>query len=244
MRTEPFEIFPALDLRAGRAVRLRQGDSKRETRYSEDPVSVACEFEQAGARALHVVDLDGAFAGAPAHLALVERICRETRLRVRLGGGLRGEADLRAAFDAGASVAILGTAAIEESERLIRWTGLFGGSRLAVSIDVRDGAVRTHGWKAASRVSLEEAARRVAQAGLADLVVTDVARDGELSGPELPLFRRAALAFGSSVTAAGGISSLEDIERLRAEPSVRAVVVGRALYEGTVPLGVLGRRAP
>ena len=247
MRTEPFVILPAIDLKAGRAVRLRQGEAARELRYSEDPVGVARELARAGASALHVVDLDGAFAGAPAHLPLVARICRETGLPVRLGGGLRREEDLKAAFDAGIAVAILGTVAFEEREereRLRRWLGLFGGRRLAVSLDVRNGAVRTRGWTETSPLSLEEAARRVAEAGLGDLVVTDVERDGELSGPDLSLFRRAARAFGSSVTAAGGIASAEDLERLEAEPSVRGAIVGRALYEGTVPLEIFRRSAP
>jgi len=244
VRTEPFVILPAIDLKAGRAVRLRQGEAARETRYSEDPVGVARELARAGASALHVVDLDGAFAGAPAHLPLVARICRETGLPVRLGGGLRREEDLKAAFDAGIAVAILGTVAFAERERLRRWMGLFGGPRLAVSLDVRDGAVRTHGWTEISPLSLEEAARHVAEAGVRDLVVTDIERDGELSGPDLSLFRRAARAFGSSVTAAGGIASVEDLERLESEPSVRGAVVGRALYEGTVPLEIFRRSAP
>jgi len=244
VRTEPFVILPAIDLKAGRAVLLRQGEAARETCYSEDPVGVARELARAGASALHVVDLDGAFAGAPAHLPLVARICRETGLPVRLGGGLRREEDLKAAFDAGIAVAILGTVAFEERELLRRWIKIFGGPRLAVSLDVRDGAVRTRGWKEISPLSLEEAARHVAEAGVRDLVVTDVERDGELSGPDLSLFRRAARAFGSSVTAAGGIASVEDLERLESEPSVRGAVVGRALYEGTVPLEIFRRSAP
>ena len=244
MRTEPFVILPAIDLKAGRAVLLRQGEATRETRYSEDPVGVARDLARAGASALHVVDLDGAFAGAPAHLPLVARICREMGLPVRLGGGLRRKEDLKAAFDAGIAVAILGTVAFEERERLRRWMGLFGGPRLAVSLDVRDGAVRTRGWTEISPLSLEEAARRVAEAGLDDLVVTDVERDGELSGPDLSLFRRAARAFGSSVTAAGGIASTEDLERLESEPLVRGAVVGRALYEGTIPLEIFRQSAP
>ena len=136
MRTEPFVILPAIDLRGGRAVRLRQGKASTETRYSEDPVAVARQFSEAGARALHIVDLDGAFSGAPVHLPLVARICRVASVPVRLGGGLRRTEDLEAAFAAGVQVAILGTAAIEEPELLQGWIARFG-PRVAVSTQNR-----------------------------------------------------------------------------------------------------------
>ncbi len=238
----PFLLLPAIDLREGRAVRLRQGEAGSETRYSEDPVEIARQFAEAGARALHVVDLDGAFSGAPVHLPLVARICRVTALPVRMGGGLRRIEDVEAAFKAGVAVAILGTAAIEEPARLSQWLARFG-PRLAVSLDVRGRAVQTRGWISASPLSPEDAAARLAEAGLEDLIVTDVARDGELAGPDLPLFARASRAFGRAVIAAGGIASEEDLKSLEREPSVRGAVVGKAFYEGTVSLSVL-RRSP
>lgn len=237
MRQRRFELFPAIDLKGGHAVRLRRGEVSTEKRFSSDPVSVARQLAEAGARVLHVVDLDGAFAGEPRHLGLVARICRVTRLPVRLGGGLRREQDLEAAFAAGAAVAIVGTAAVEQPEELARWIGRFG-ERVAVSLDVRDGAVRTKGWVKVSGVGFEVAARRLASAGLKDLVVTDVARDGELSGADVAFFAKAAAAFGGPVVAAGGIASVEDLERLRREPSIRGAVLGRALYEGKVSLSV------
>jgi phosphoribosylformimino-5-aminoimidazole carboxamide ribotide isomerase len=237
MRSEPFLLLPAIDLKDGRAVRLRQGEASTETRYSEDPVEVARQFAEAGARALHIVDLDGAFSGAPVHLSLVARICRVAAVPVRLGGGLRRTEDLEAAYSAGVAVAILGTAAIEEPERLRGWIARFG-SRVAVSLDLRDDAVRTHGWVDGSALSLEEAAVRLARAGLEDLVVTDVARDGELTGPDLGLFRRAASAFGRPVIAAGGVAGARDLASLEAEASVRGAVVGKAFYEGKLTLDV------
>ena len=237
-----FLLLPAIDLRAGRAVRLRQGQAEDETRYSEDPVEVARRFAEAGARALHVVDLDGAFSGAPVHLPLVARICRVTALPVRLGGGLRRLADLEAAFSAGVRVAILGTAAVEDPAGLARRLARFG-KRLAVSLDVRGDGLRTRGWIAQAPGTLEEAAARLAEAGLEDLVVTDVSRDGELSGPDLPLFRRAANAFGRPVIAAGRIAAEKDIDALEAEPSVCGAVIGKAFYEGTLTLSVFGRGA-
>jgi phosphoribosylformimino-5-aminoimidazole carboxamide ribotide isomerase len=242
MSSEPFLLLPAIDLRGGQAVRLGQGQAHRETRYSSDPVEIARQFAEAGARALHVVDLDGAFSGAPVHLALVARICRAAALPVRFGGGLRRPEDIEAAFSAGVSVAILGTTAVEDPAALARAITRFG-RRLAVSLDVRGDAVRTRGWVDEAPLTLEEAAARLAQTGLDDLVVTDVARDGELAGPDLALFRRGALAFGRPVIAAGGIAAERDIEMLEAEPSIRGAVVGKAFYEGTLALSVFRRRS-
>lgn len=241
MRTEPFLVLPAIDLRGGRAVRLRQGEASAETRYSEDPVEVARQFAEAGAPALHIVDLDGAFSGAPVHLSLLARICRVAAVPVRFGGGLRRTGDLEAAFAAGAAVAILGTAAIEEPELLRSWVVRFG-PRVAVSLDLRDGAVRTHGWVDGAALSLEDAAAGLARAGLEDLIVTDVARDGELTGPDLGFFRRAAAAFGRPVISAGGVAGAGDLASLEAEPGVRGAVVGKAFYEGRIPLSVFGGR--
>jgi phosphoribosylformimino-5-aminoimidazole carboxamide ribotide isomerase len=237
MSGEPFLLLPAIDIKDGRAVRLRQGKAQSETRYAEDPVKVARQFAEAGARALHVVDLDGAFSGAPVHLAIVARICRATALPVRFGGGLRETRDIEAAFSAGVRVAILGTAAIEEPERLVLSLSRFG-PRLAVSLDVMNGAVRTRGWVESAPLSLEAAAASLANAGVVDLIVTDVARDGELAGPDIPLFRRAADAFGSSVIVAGGVATEKDLEDLEAEPAIRGAVVGKAFYEGTLSLAV------
>jgi len=242
MSSEPFLLLPAIDLRGGQAVRLGQGQAHRETRYSSDPVEIARQFAEAGARALHVVDLDGAFSGAPVHLALVARICRAAALPVRFGGGLRRPEDIEAAFSAGVSVAILGTTAVEDPAALARAIARFG-RRLAVSLDVRGEAVRTRGWVDEAPLTLEEAAARLAQTGLDDLVVTDVTRDGELAGPDLALFRRGALAFGRPVIAAGGIAAERDIEILEAEPSIRGAVVGKAFYEGTLALSVFRRRS-
>lgn len=242
MSSEPFLLLPAIDLRGGQAVRLGQGQAHRETRYSSDPVEIARQFAEAGARALHVVDLDGAFSGAPVHLALVARICRAAALPVRFGGGLRRPEDIEAAFSAGVSVAILGTTAVEDPAALARALARFG-PRLAVSLDVRGEAVRTRGWVDEAPLTLEEAAARLAQTGLDDLVVTDVSRDGELAGPDLALFRRGALAFGRPVIAAGGIAAERDIEILEAEPSIRGAVVGKAFYEGTLALSVFRRRS-
>jgi len=239
----PFLLLPAIDLRGGKAVRLRQGEASRETRYSDDPVAIARQFAEAGARALHVVDLDGAFSGAPVNLPLVARICRVAGVPVRLGGGLRRHEDMEAAFSAGVSVVILGTSALEDPASVAGALSRFG-KRLAVSLDVRGDSVRTRGWVEEASLTPEEAAGTLAEKGLEDLVVTSVARDGELSGPDLPLLRRVADAFGRPVIAAGGVAEATDIEALEEEPGVRGAVVGKAFYEGTLPLSVLRRESP
>jgi phosphoribosylformimino-5-aminoimidazole carboxamide ribotide isomerase len=236
----PFLLLPAIDLRAGKAVRLRQGEASLETRYSDDPVAIARQFAEAGARALHVVDLDGAFSGAPVNLPLVARICRVSNLPVRLGGGLRRFEDMEAAFSAGVAVVILGTSALEDPATVAEALARFG-KRLAVSLDVRGDSVRTRGWVEEASLTPEQAAGRLAEKGLEDLVVTAVARDGELTGPDIPLLRRMAEAFGRSVIAAGGVAAPKDIDALEAEPGVRGAVVGKAFYEGTLPLSVLRR---
>lgn len=235
---DDFVIYPAIDLHRGGAVRLRQGSASEEKRYSENPTSIARAFEEAGARALHVVDLDGAFEGKPKHLATVVRIARVSGVPVRFGGGLRTDEDLASAFAAGVAVAIVGTVAIRDPDLLAGWIVRFG-PRLAVSLDVRDGMVRTHGWTESAGVSFDTVARALGKTGLTDLIVTDIARDGELSGPNPSLLARAADAFGSPVVAAGGIGTEADLELLSREPAVRGAVVGRAFYEETVPLSVL-----
>jgi phosphoribosylformimino-5-aminoimidazole carboxamide ribotide isomerase len=240
VRSEPFLLLPAIDLRGGRAVRLRQGEASRETHYSDDPVKIARQFADAGARGLHVIDLDGAFSGAPAHLPVVARICRVSGLPVRFGGGLRRVEDMEAALSAGVAVVILGTYALEDPGSVERWLSRFG-KRLAVSLDVRGDSVRTRGWTEEASFAPDEAASRLARTGLEDLVVTAVARDGELTGPDLPLLRRVARAFGHPVIAAGGVAAEKDIEALEAEPSVRGAVVGKAFYEGTLTLSVFRR---
>src|SRR5262249_9196196 len=190
---DDFMIYPAIDLRRGGAVRLRQGSAAEEKRYSENPTSIARAFAEAGARSLHVVDLDGAFEGKPRHFAEVVRIARVAAVPVRFRGGPRTEEDLASAFAAGVAVAIVGTVAIRDPELLAGWISRFG-PRLAVSLDVRDGMARTHGWTESTGDAFENVASTLGKTGLTDLIVTDVARDGELSGPNPGLMARAAEA--------------------------------------------------
>lgn len=224
------QIIPAIDLQNGRAVRLLQGEFDAETVYGEDPVEVARRWREAGADLLHVVDLDGAREGRPVQLDLARRIVEVAP--VELGGGLRTEADVDRAIDAGVTRVVLGTAALDldlTTELAIRF-----GERLVVALDTRSGTVAVKGWTEESERTLLELADALIDVGVRRFLHTDVERDGTLTSPNFDSLR-ALIGLGTPVIASGGVSSLEDIERLR-DLGAEAAIVGRALYEGTVDL--------
>ncbi len=225
-------VFPALDLLDGRVVRLAQGDFRRVTEYPGDPVEVAQGWVRAGATWVHVVDLDGARQGVPRHLHVVSALAR-SGVRVQVGGGLRTEKAVEQALEAGADRVVVGTRAVLDPgwlERLcVRW-----GERVVVALDARDGRVVIRGWTEAIPLGVEEAAGRALGCGARRLLVTDVAADGVLAGPNLSLYRT-LVSSGASVVASGGVRHAEDVRALR-RAGVDGVVVGRALYEGTLRL--------
>ncbi|MBI3998619.1 MAG: 1-(5-phosphoribosyl)-5-[(5-phosphoribosylamino)methylideneamino]imidazole-4-carboxamide isomerase [Armatimonadetes bacterium] len=226
-------VYPAIDLRAGRAVRLRQGDPARETVFADDPVAVARGWAQQGAAWLHVVDLDGALGGAPRHLDVVAGICREVAVPVQVGGGLRTLDDLEAVFEAGAARAVLGTAALA-GDLLSVAVGRFG-ERIAVALDVREGLAAVAGWQETSAIPALEAARRLVQGGAPRLIYTDITRDGMLEGPDVEGLRALILAVPVPVIASGGICSADDL-RAVATAGAEGAIVGRALYDGRLTL--------
>ncbi len=226
-------IYPAIDLMAEGAVRLRQGNPRRRTAVGGDPVALARRWAAEGARWLHVVDLDGAMSGAPRHLDLVGRICRAVSIPVQVGGGLRTVPDLRVVFAAGAARAILGTAAIT-GDLLPAALAEFG-DRLAVALDARDGLIAVEGWQRTSSVALLDAARALEQAGIARFIYTDVARDGMLAGPNLSGLRTLIAAMRVPVILSGGMASTDDL-RAAADAGAEGAVVGRALYDGRIAL--------
>lgn len=225
-------VYPAIDLKAGRCVRLAQGDTARETVYGDDPAAVARRWVGEGAQALHVVDLDGAFAGRPVQLATVRAIAAAAGVPVQLGGGLRSLGDLEAAFAAGASRAVVGTRALDP-DFLARAVARHGG-RLVAALDARDGVVAVAGWRELSGVRVTEAALRLKEAGVNEVLYTDVAHDGMLDGPDLAGVA-ALVATGLRVIASGGVASAEDIRSLKAAGAA-AAVVGKALYDGRLTL--------
>jgi len=229
-------VYPAIDLRRGRVVRLVQGDPKQETQYADDPLSVARRWQEAGATWLHVVNLDGAF-GEPSreNLAALERILT-SGLRVQFGGGLRDLKALRRALDLGVSRVVVGTAAVKNPALVEAALETFGPERVAVGIDARKGKVRTHGWQQAAEVTAVELARHWAAQGIRWVIFTDVACDGMGSGLNLEATVHLALATGLHVIASGGVASLEDVKRAY-RAGLSGVIIGRALYEGQVALG-------
>lgn len=230
-----FEIVPAVDLKGGRCVRLRQGRADAETVFSDDPVSMARRWEASGARRLHVVDLDGAFAGGPAQTDLVRAMIRAVSIPVEVGGGLRELAHVETVLDAGARWAIVGTRAALDPAFLGEACGRYG-ERLMVGIDAADGRVAVDGWTRVLELEAMALARDAAAAGAAGIVYTDIARDGTQSGPNLWSTEAVARAAGIPVFASGGVGSLDDIRQLAAVPGLAGVIVGRALYSGAVDL--------
>ncbi|TMA50978.1 MAG: 1-(5-phosphoribosyl)-5-[(5-phosphoribosylamino)methylideneamino]imidazole-4-carboxamide isomerase [Deltaproteobacteria bacterium] len=230
-------VYPAIDLRGGRCVRLLQGAFERETVYGDDPVAVARGFEAVGARWLHVVDLDGARAGHPVQHELVARICAAVHIPVQLGGGLRDRAAIEAAFATGASRVVVGTTAAHDPDRCGELCAAHPG-RVVVGLDVRAGQVRVAGWTEAATPDPLALARRVATLGAAAIVYTDIARDGTERGPDLEWTSAIARAAGVPVIASGGIGSLDDVRAVaaRAADGVAGMIIGRALYTGAIRL--------
>jgi phosphoribosylformimino-5-aminoimidazole carboxamide ribotide isomerase len=233
-----FEIFPAIDLRGGRVVRLRQGDFERETAYDRDPAEVANGFAAAAARWLHVVDLDGARTGVPEHGKAIAAIVAAAgeRIRVEVAGGLRDERAVAAALDSGAARAVVGTAALRDPAFARRLVEAHGAARVAVAIDVRDGWAVGHGWSlGADGIEATDAIRQLADAGIDTFEVTAIERDGLLEGPNLALYERLVQLGRGAIIASGGIASLEDVLAVR-DLGCSGVIIGRAIYEGRIDL--------
>jgi phosphoribosylformimino-5-aminoimidazole carboxamide ribotide isomerase len=226
-------LLPAVDIREGKAVRLRQGDFDQETVYADDPLEAARSFVEAGARFLHLVDLDGARHGEPVNLHHVERIVSTLEVPVELGGGLRSIASIRRALAAGASRVVLGTAAFTDPDLLDEALRAFT-SRILVGVDVRGSMVSVAGWTRETQMRGEDAIRRMQRQGVTRFVYTNVDRDGMLDGPDLEEVRRVSEAVRGRFLYSGGIGSLDDLRALRALRLVNlaGVISGKALYEG------------
>jgi phosphoribosylformimino-5-aminoimidazole carboxamide ribotide isomerase len=230
-------IIPAIDIREGRCVRLVHGDINKETIYFEDPVEVARRWEAEGAERLHLVDLDGAFAGAMKNAAVIGQIAKVLTIPVQVGGGIRDAAAAKDMFSHGVARVILGTVAVEEPAVVSELCREFPG-QVMVGIDARAGKVAIRGWVEESEMSAVFLAQKIASLGVRDIIYTDIYRDGTLQGPNLEALREMAKATPLRVIASGGVSSLEDIKNImELEPlGVSGVIVGQALYTGRVEL--------
>jgi phosphoribosylformimino-5-aminoimidazole carboxamide ribotide isomerase len=232
-------IIPAIDLKDGECVRLRQGRMEEATVFGDDPVSMAERWVEEGARRLHLVDLNGAFAGTPVNEPAVRAITRAfPALPVQIGGGIRTREVAARYFDAGVSWVIIGTQAVKDPELVLRLCAEFPG-RIIVGIDARDGLVATEGWAEVSRVRAVDLARSFGTAGVSAIVYTDIARDGMLSGVNVEATRELAEKAGIPVIASGGITTLADVQALMrvAASGIIGAISGRAIYEGTLDLG-------
>jgi len=233
-------ILPAIDLKDGKCVRLRQGRADEATVYADDPVSMARRWQDEGAERLHVVDLDGAFEGRPAHLKEIARIVGALRIPVEVGGGMRTDADVQRVLEAGAACAIVGTRAFADPDSLAESVSRFG-DRLAVGIDARDGFVQVKGWVETTTMCAVDLARKADALGVSLLIVTDTATDGMMTGTNVPAMAEICQAVGCRVIASGGVTTPDDIRQLKALDcaNLYGAIVGKALYEGTTTLAAM-----
>jgi len=227
-------VIPAVDIRGGRCVRLVRGRPEAEHVFSNDPVEMAVRWEQQGARYLHIVDLDGAFEGAPINVSVIKNIISSVSIPTQVGGGFRSDETVERLLEAGATRVILGTRALDSSDWVGELCEKFSG-HIVVSVDSIEGKVAVRGWTVVSDTLVTELLERLAKVPLAAIVYTDTSRDGTLGGPHFEQIAEVVASTTIPVIAAGGVTTLEDVRRL-AELNLEGVIIGRALYEGTLTL--------
>ncbi|MGJ9385142.1 1-(5-phosphoribosyl)-5-[(5-phosphoribosylamino)methylideneamino]imidazole-4-carboxamide isomerase [Salipaludibacillus neizhouensis] len=233
-----FIIYPAIDIRGGKCVRLLQGDYDQETIYGDSPFSMAKSFQEKGATWIHMVDLDGAKKGEPVNHEVVMKAAKELSAKIQIGGGIRGPKDVEAYLEAGVSRVILGSSAISDPAFVKEMLRKYGGEKIAIGIDARDGFVATHGWLETSKVKAEELGIELANQGAETFIMTDISRDGMMSGPNVEAIANLGKATGKNVIASGGVSSMEDVKQLvaRKNEGISGAIIGKALYTGHIPL--------
>jgi len=230
-------IFPAIDLRGGKCVRLIQGDFDKETVYSDNPQATARRWQSCGAKFLHVVDLDGARAGLPQNLDAIKKILDAVEIPIEVGGGIRTLDDMAKLLSLGVRRVILGSIAVENPALVSEAVQRFG-DKIVVGIDARNGFVATHGWEKSSGVAATDLAKKIVAAGVKTIIYTDISKDGMLSGVNAKTFAGLAKSSGAQIVASGGVKSIEDIRALKAVESsgVVGVIVGKAIYTGSLDL--------
>src|SRR3954447_16119955 len=229
-------LLPAIDLMSGEVVRLRQGKADQKTVYSKDPAAFARRWEEEGGDHLHVVDLDAAFSGEQRNLESVRAITGAIGIPCELGGGMRSEAAIARAFEAGVARVVIGTRAAESLDFVGEMATAFGGERIAVGIDARDGLVSTKGWTELSSIRALDLARSAEDAGAGTIIYTDIATDGMLQGPNFAELEKMLGALKCQLIASGGVTTADDVRRLQTMPGLYGAIIGKALYDGAVKL--------
>lgn len=228
------QLYPAIDLMGGQAVRLRQGRAEEKTVYSDFPVDVAREWAARGGDWLHVVDLDAAFTGEQSNLDVVRRMAGAIGIPIQLGGGIRDEAAVQRALEAGVTRVVIGTRAAAGDDFLARAVGRFGGERIAVGIDARDGRVAVRGWTETTQIRAPDLAKKAGDLGVAALIYTDIATDGMLQGPNLKAVASMVAGTSAAVIASGGVASAADLCALEAIEGLSGAIIGKALFDGRI----------
>ncbi|MCY7376704.1 MAG: 1-(5-phosphoribosyl)-5-[(5-phosphoribosylamino)methylideneamino]imidazole-4-carboxamide isomerase [Pyrinomonadaceae bacterium] len=233
------EIIPAIDLIDGKCVRLSQGNFSDKKIYRENPLEVAREFENAGLKRLHIVDLDGAKNGKITNLKVLETIARNTNLTIDFGGGIKSDADIQSVFDAGAKMAGIGSVAVKDAEKFFAWLGKYGGERILLGADVKGEKLAINGWQTETEIEILPFLKDYSAKGVSQVFVTDIAKDGLLQGSSNALYGKIlAQSPELKLIASGGVSSLEDLYELE-KIGCAGAIVGKAIYEGKIKLSEL-----
>ena len=230
------ELIPAIDIIDGQCVRLTKGDYNQKKVYNEDPLTVAKDFEKIGFKRLHMVDLDGARSKHIVNDEILRRVTAETSLIVDFGGGIKSEEDIVKAFESGASMITVGSIAVTQPELFIQWMEKYGPEKMILGADVRNGMISINGWKKDSQISLLPFLKQYVEAGVKNVLCTEISKDGTLQGPAVTLYKEIMSAYPKlHLIASGGVSRKEDIDELESE-GIPAVVFGKAIYEGRINL--------
>lgn len=237
MRNGKFDVIPAVDIKNGKCVRLVQGDKDRETIYFNSPADAACDWEKAGAKRLHLVDLDGAFDGKPHNTDIIRSIRANVDMEIELGGGLRTVADAKLYLDMGIDHVIIGTSAYSEPETVSELIQTYGPERIYVGADCRDERVAIKGWVEKTSIEIGTFLSDLSARGVKTFIVTDVSTDGMLGGPNVELYKRLLAECDIDLIASGGIGSAADVKTVRNIEGISGCIIGKALYDGRLTLG-------
>ena len=230
-------ILPAIDLLDGQVVRLREGKLEDKTVYSDDPLAFARRWEEEGGNCLHVVDLNAAFTGEPRNIEMIKKLVRALNIPVQVGGGIRSQEAAATFIKAGVSRVVIGTGAVDSPIFLENLVNRFGGQRIAVSVDAKDGLVAVRGWTEVTSINALDFIRLVEKLGVATIIFTDIATDGTLIGPNFPVLEKILESTHCQVISSGGVANLEHIKQLASMPRLYGTIIGRALFDDTVDLG-------